>query len=103
MISFIISLVILLAKVYNVLSVCEWYDIRMAFILFISYMITWLVGLVSVLMDYNTQILVTLFKLQTWLIIVNVIILLIELFLLLKFASTTEVKPYMSNQNEYRR
>jgi hypothetical protein len=103
MISFIICIVILLLKIYNLLSVGEWYDIKMGFMLFIVYLLAWLVGLVCVLMDLNVQLLITLFKLQTWLMLVNVVALLVELFLLAKIISQPQSRPHMSNQNEYRR
>lgn len=103
MISFTVSVAILLAKVYNLLSVGEWYDIKTAFLLFVGYLLAWLVGLVCVLMDLTTPILNTLFKLQTWLLVVTVMALIVELFLLAKVISNTTVKPYMSNTAEYRR
>lgn len=103
MLSFFASIAILLAKVYNLLSAAEWYDIRAAFMLFIGYLLAWLVGLITVLMDLNTPILNTLFKLQTWLILINILALIVEIFLLAKVVSQSPVKSYMSNQNEYRR
>lgn len=103
MISFFTCIAILLAKVYNLLSVGEWYDLRTAFLLFIGYLLAWLVGLICVFMDLDTQILITLFKLQTWLVLINVAALIVELFLLAKVISNTQVQPYKSNQVEYRR
>ena len=103
MVSFLVSVSILLCKVYNLLSVGEWYDVRTGFMLFIGYLIAWLVSMVCVLMDLTTPILNTLFKLQTWFILINVIALIAELFLLAKVLTQPAIKPYMSNQVEYRR
>jgi len=87
---------ILLAKIYNLMSLCKTYNIKIAFLLFISYFIAWIGGFVIMMLNPEILIYNVLFRIGTWSITLNTLFLMIEIFFFLKSGSTPEIRPYMS-------
>lgn len=101
LLAFVVCILIILAKLYNVMSVCKWYDIRLGFILFIGYFLSWLVELI-VFFDYPEKILYSqLFILSSWLITLNTLFFIIELIMYVAENAEKVRMPY--NAVEYYR
>jgi hypothetical protein len=116
-IQFIIVIFITLFKVFNVMSYETtkklneqdtnddyplFYDIRVSWILFMLFFITWVLGLFVFMLDPTELIYMTLFKFETLFVLMNVILLLIELFLNLsgKYSKNKGIiQPYYANKN----
>lgn len=104
LLQFVCVLGIFLYKLYNVISFNKGkdglvYDMRISIILFISFWFCWLVGLVVLLLDPSELLYSTLFRLETWLILPNVLFLFIEIFYYLRDESKQPIKPNMSLNN----
>lgn len=93
---------ITLAKFYNVMTKGELYDFKMTWVLFVSFMIFWFMGLLVVLTDY-TFIYSLIFKFTSLFMIINILFLIIELFFLTEEIANKGTQAYFSNQSNLRR
>jgi len=110
---FLILIGITLTKFFNVLSYdpnrkdengqpqLAWYDLRMSWILFVSFFIVWFMGLMVWMVDPEELLWHALFKFENLFVIVNVLFLFIELLYYYnsRFGNKESdlVKPFMSN------
>ena len=97
LLQFIVIIVIILVKLYNVMSLGETYDIRISILLFIGYFIAYGVAFVVFLLDPEELLYLQLFRLESWLIVLNVVFLMAELFFNFKRQGLTPIKANMSN------
>lgn len=65
-------------KVYNVMTVGEFYSGKMAFMSFIGSLLLYGLGLVLLLYDPAEKIIITLFTLQTWLFLMTIFLTIAE-------------------------
>jgi hypothetical protein len=83
-VQFFIAIAILLYKLYNIMSECDIYDMRVSFILFIGYFLSYGIGAIVVMLHYSqfgevTLLYHILWTLEGWLVLVNVLFLAIEI------------------------
>lgn len=88
LLSFLAMIGILFAKLYNVFSAGLWYDARAAILSFIGYFIAYGVAFVCLLTSFETAIYGSLFRLVSWLILLNVVLFVAEVFFLWRDAAT---------------
>ena len=114
-IQFLVVISITLLKVWNLMSYKTdkklnekdsnddytlFYDIRVAFILFIAFFITWGSGLMILILDHNNLLISTLFKFETLFVLLNVMFFIIELIIhfSIKFSKQENIiQPYYAN------
>lgn len=85
---------ILLAKLYNVFSLGQWYDMKISFILFISAVMAFGVGLVISALGYEELLYLTLFTIEGWLLGLHAMLLLTEIFMHWYNTATKRVQAY---------
>jgi len=98
LLQFLVIMGLLLAKLYNVMSKGEKFDLKISFIMFIAYFLFYLVGLIVFLANPEEIIYISLFTLESWLIILNVLFFIIELFLNSANIAITPVKSYNAKE-----
>lgn len=90
MLQFLILVGITIVKLYSVMKQATLYNFKTSIVLFIVYLVAWLVGLVALMYYPEKLIYRTLFTLGSWLMVLNVVFFVIELFYSI---SKTAVKP----------
>lgn len=81
LLQFLVCIGVVLWKVYNTMSPKEQkYDIRMAFLLFFIYFLSYGVGFVVFMLDLTNNFYRLMFQLETWIILLNVLFIMVELF-----------------------
>jgi len=86
---FLVFIVIILLKLYNIMSLGKIYEIKMVFLTFIVSLIAYAIGFISLMANPETLIYLMLFQLETWLLILSIVLLFGELFFFL--AATTKL------------
>lgn len=81
-------------KFYNVISAGKVYDFRIAIMTFLGYFLAWLLCLMPVLGDPTNIMMFQLFKLTNWLMLLNVLFFIAELFFNLEVISKPSIKPF---------
>lgn len=97
---FLAMLGIIGTKLYNVLTLGQTYDWKIAVILFVGYFIFWLVDFIVFMIEPTKTIYMLLFNFSTWLIIMNVLFFIIELFLIMKTLVSPIISSYKSIQQK---
>lgn len=85
---------IFLYKLYNIVSLGKIYDLKVAIILFIGYFLAWLIGFVVFMLDPERLIYMFMFKIGTWLILLNVLFFIVELVFYLVSITEKAIMPY---------
>jgi hypothetical protein len=86
-------------KIYNVMRKAEWYGKPFIFILFGGYLVSWLIGfaVLSTQATASTNLLYSiLFRISTFLLIINVVLFIAELLLTFGTVSNEKIEPYKS-------
>jgi hypothetical protein len=94
LLAFMTLIGITLAKLYNLFSVGEFYDIRMGFILFILFFIAYAVAMVNFMILPERTIYMVLFKFQTWFVWINTLFMVIEVIMHIKLSAVGGIKAY---------
>jgi len=79
-VQFLAAIGITLAKLYNIFSKGEYYGRAMSWVLFIAFGMAWGVGLFIVMLDWSTALYGVLFRLESMLLMLQVVFILFELF-----------------------
>jgi len=90
-------LIITLMKLFNIFSVGNFYDMKLAFIYFVSTFILYAVLFVIVLTNPEIIIYHALFNLCTWILRLNVLFMIIELFFYWKVKAIQPIRAKMSS------
>jgi len=80
-VAFLLMMAIFLTKIYNMFMVGKWYDLKIAFILYIVYVLALGVTFFITLINPTRLIYLVLFRLGSWLLAFNTLFLVIELVL----------------------
>jgi len=99
LVQFLIIIGIILIKVYNMMSVGQFYDIKLGFILFIGFFLAWLVGMIITLVYPQELLFLQLWKLENYLIVLNVVFLMFEIIIAIKDNTTKPIESYKSIEN----
>lgn len=91
---FLICIIIILVKLYNIMSVGEFYDIKIIWLTFIGYFLAYAIGFVAFLANPEILIFLMLFKLETWFLLLVVCLFFGELLIHL---SKTAKMPMKAN------
>ena len=86
-------------KVYNALRLYlekPIYDLPGSVLGFVGYFVAWIICMVVTMLEPNTLLYSSLLYLTNWLIIVNVMLFIVELFLVMRDSAQTGIKPYKS-------
>lgn len=99
---FIIQLIVIIGlaiyKLHNVLNFGKSYDMKIAWLLFILFLFAWVIGLVIFLLQPERIVYSVLFKIDTFLLSVIVMMTIIELLMNVGAVGEKGIKPYMSSQ-----
>lgn len=95
-IQFIVLITVIMAKFYNVMSSGLWYDIKIAFVLWGTFLIAWVVGGVILMINPTELIFSQLYKLGSWMILLNFVFLAIEIFFHIRDRSLVTIQAYSS-------
>lgn len=87
---------VLIANIYNVVYLGQKWDIRISVILFLGYMMSWAVGLVVFLFNAETLIYSMLFSFTSWLMVLNMALLLANIFFHIRDTTEETVKAFDS-------
>jgi hypothetical protein len=83
-IQFLAAIAIIGAMMFNVMSMGKIFDIRYTWLLFSLYFIVWLIGFVIFAGEPEETLYQMLFKLESWLIVMNTLFLIIQQFYYIK-------------------
>lgn len=100
---FIVGLVILLVKLYNIFSGGTLYDWRLSVLMFVTYFLAFGVVFVTFLVNYEVVLYAALFKFMAWLILLNVLFTIAEIFYLLRDVAEMPVKAYNAKEAQAQR
>lgn len=89
------------AKLYNVMSASKAYSYKGVFLGFIGLILLYGVGFFTTMISYTDLLFVALFKLQTWVLVVGVMLSIIELFMLLGNATQGYVRSGRRSGERY--
>lgn len=81
---FLAVITLLGLKLYNLMSVGEFYDFKIAVLTFIGYFLAWGVGLIVIMVNPTEVIYFQLLKIETWFILLIVVSFIAEVFYYLK-------------------
>jgi len=101
---FLVGIGILLLKIYNAVrlsTVGPVYEFPGALLSFIGYCLCWVFALVIVLHEPSETVYVTLWQFLSWCMVLNVLLFIIEVFLVMKGAATGPIKPFMSQERGF--
>lgn len=97
LLQFLVVFGIILCKTYNIMKQGEFYDISMAWILFMLFFIAWGVGFVITLLGYTETLYSQLFKFESFFVLLNIGFMIAEHLFQLKALGLTAIKANMSN------
>ncbi len=95
-IQFIVLISIIMIKFYNVMSSGLWYDIKIAFVLWAVFLISWGVGGIILMINPTELIFLQLYKLGSWMILLNFVFLAIEIFFHIRDRALVTITAYNS-------
>jgi len=78
---FLIVIGIMLYKLYNVMSFGEVADIKIVWVTFVVYLISYVIGFIAFLNNPEIMLYLMLFRLETWFLLFTVILLISELLI----------------------
>lgn len=93
-IQFIVIICSLLAKLYNLMSVGKFYDLRMATLLWVSTFIAYAIGFVVMMLETSSLIYSRVFLLETWILGLIVMFSLFEYVIMLAAAAKGTISAY---------
>ena len=102
LIQFFVIIVLILIKTNNLLHLGETYDLKMAILLFVGFILAWGVSFVVSMLSYQTIIYSVLFKLETWLLLLNLGFLLAELIMYFVSHTAKPIDSYKSSKSRDR-
>lgn len=95
---FLVAITILVAKIINVSSNGETYQFKWAALGFGGYLLAWLLGFIAFASDLEIVLYAALFQLESWLMVLVLVLFVVEIFFLLRDLSTGKIKPQMSRE-----
>lgn len=98
---FIFLLLLIGYKTYNVVYVGKKASIQLVLLSFVSFFITWLVGLIVLLLD-RELVYSVLFRLESWLIVPFVMLFIIELFFIIRDRAISPIQKQNSRLDTYK-
>lgn len=96
---FLVALIVFLLKVYNVVRLSSsglLYGFPGAIISFIVYLLSWVFCAVIMFHNPSETVYVVLWQFLSWCLLVVVVLFIVEVFLVMKDAGLSGIKPYMS-------
>lgn len=96
LLQFLVAVGITGFKVYNVFSSGEAYSFKAAVIMFLGYLVTWFVGLLLVLLEPEQLLFSMLYQLEVWLLSLNVLFFIIEIFFIVRDLAKSPVTAVKS-------
>lgn len=103
LLQFVLAFGILVTKLFNLMLKAKLYSIAISILLFIGYFFLYVIGFLTILINPTDLLLVQLFQLETWVISLNVIFFLAEIFFLFLLDHEKESfgkEPYFANRRE---
>lgn len=82
-VQFVIYFGVLFAQLYNIMGAGSVFDFRMSILLFVGALIFYGAGLVTVMIYPEVTLMVALFKLESWLWVLQALFLVIDMFLVM--------------------
>lgn len=96
LLQFLIAIVITGFKLYNVFSSGEAFSFKASTLMFIGFLVTWFVGMLLVLLDPTQLLFSMLYQLEVWLLSLNVLFYIIEIFFVIRDLASSPVKAMKS-------
>jgi hypothetical protein len=95
---FVVAIIMIIVKLYNVMSNGTIYDFRISILGLITYALCFAVGFVVVMNDPTTLIYSTLFYIESWCLVLIIMLFIVEVLFVVRDKSTKSVESYKSNQ-----
>ena len=97
-IQFVVLISIIMIKFYNVMSSGLWYDIKIAFVTWALFLIFWGVGGIILMINPTELIFLQLYRLGSWMILLNFVFLAIEIFFHIRDRTLVTMAAYSSKK-----